>query len=49
MILWTLGAGMKLLFSRTTPISLYVITLIIEGAGTGFVFQPGMYRFHCYF
>jgi len=45
MVLWTLGAGMKLLFSRTTPIGLYVITLIIEGMGTGFVFQPGISDF----
>ncbi|TVY27457.1 putative transporter [Lachnellula hyalina] len=41
MILWVVGAGMKLLFTRTTPVGVYVITLIIEGAGVGFVFQPG--------
>ncbi|KAH9886825.1 major facilitator superfamily domain-containing protein [Xylariomycetidae sp. FL2044] len=40
LILWTLGAGLKLLFSRTTPISVYIITLIIEGAGVGFILQP---------
>ncbi|CZR52044.1 related to tetracycline efflux protein (otrb) [Phialocephala subalpina] len=38
--LWTLGAGLVLLFSRTTPRWQIVITLLIEGAGVGFVFQP---------
>lgn len=38
--LWTLGAGLVLLFSRTTPRWQIVIILIVEGAGVGFVFQP---------
>ncbi|TVY45765.1 putative transporter [Lachnellula occidentalis] len=42
MIIWVVGAGMKLLLSRTTPVGLYVISLIIEGAGVGFVFQPAL-------
>lgn len=41
MALWTLGAGLKLLFSRTTSTGVYVAVLIIEGAGIGFVLQPG--------
>lgn len=41
MALWTLGAGLKVLFCRTTPVSVYVIVLIIEGTGIGFVLQPG--------
>ncbi|GME30609.1 MFS transporter [Neofusicoccum parvum] len=42
MAVWTLGAGMKLLFSRTTPVGLYVTTLVIEGTGIGLVFQPAI-------
>lgn len=38
--LWTLGAGLVLLFSRTTPRWQIVIFLLIEGAGVGNVFQP---------
>lgn len=41
MALWAVGAGMKLLFSRSTPVGLYVVTLVIEGTGIGFVLQPG--------
>ncbi|KAI0133292.1 MFS general substrate transporter [Hypoxylon sp. NC0597] len=33
--LWTLGTSLKILFSRTTPVSVYVISLIIEGVGIG--------------
>lgn len=38
--LWTLGTGLILLFSRTTPKWEIVIILIVEGAGVGNVFQP---------
>lgn len=38
--LWTLGSGLILLFTRTTPRWQIVIFLIIEGAGVGNVFQP---------
>ncbi|KAN0119895.1 MFS multidrug transporter-like protein [Hyaloscypha variabilis] len=38
--LWTLGSGLVLLFNRSTPKWQIVITLILEGAGVGFVFQP---------
>jgi hypothetical protein len=40
-VLWTTGAGLKVLFSRSSPVSIYVISLMIEGAGMGFIFQPG--------
>ncbi|KAI0834295.1 MFS general substrate transporter [Hypoxylon sp. FL0890] len=40
--LWTLGAGLKILFSRTTPVSVYVISLIIEGVGIGCNLQPAL-------
>ncbi|RYP02642.1 hypothetical protein DL764_005687 [Monosporascus ibericus] len=40
--LWTLGAGLKALFSLDTPIAVYAIVLAIEGAGVGFVHQPGL-------
>ncbi|RYO88073.1 hypothetical protein DL762_003958 [Monosporascus cannonballus] len=39
--LWTLGAGLKALFSLDTPIVVYAVVLAIEGAGVGFVHQPG--------
>lgn len=38
---WTLGAGLKLLFNRNTHIALYVVVLAVEGAGIGWVHQPG--------
>ncbi|OAP55801.1 hypothetical protein AYL99_09953 [Fonsecaea erecta] len=41
-VLWTIGAGLKLLFSRTTPLGVYVVAALIEGAGVGFVFQPSL-------
>ncbi|KAI0000082.1 MFS general substrate transporter [Xylariaceae sp. FL0662B] len=40
--LWVLGAGLKVLFSRTTPTGVYVISLLIEGAGVGFILQPAL-------
>ncbi|CAI0645617.1 unnamed protein product [Colletotrichum noveboracense] len=40
--LWTLGSGLKLVFSRTTSISVYVTVLLIEGTGIGFVHQPAV-------
>lgn len=39
-VLWIIGAGLKLLFSRSTSIAVYVIVVFIEGAGVGFAFQP---------
>jgi hypothetical protein len=42
-VLWTIGAGLKVLFSRSTPAGVYVAALLIEGAGVGFVFQPCAY------
>ncbi|KAL1864057.1 hypothetical protein VTK73DRAFT_6238 [Phialemonium thermophilum] len=41
-ILWTLGAGLKLLFTRSTSVPVYVVVALIEGAGVGFVFQPSL-------
>ncbi|RYP24450.1 hypothetical protein DL765_000470 [Monosporascus sp. GIB2] len=37
---WTLGAGLKALFSLDTPIAVYAVVLAIEGAGVSFVHQP---------
>ncbi|PSN67297.1 MFS general substrate transporter [Corynespora cassiicola Philippines] len=42
MALWVLGAGLKIIFSRTTPVAVYVVALIIEGIGIGFVHQPAL-------
>ncbi|KAH3911753.1 hypothetical protein HBI56_139690 [Parastagonospora nodorum] len=41
-IAWTLGAALKLIFSRNTPIAAYVCILAIEGLGSGWVHQPGL-------
>jgi hypothetical protein len=38
---WLLGVGLKVNFSRTVPVGVEVLTLIIEGIGIGFVHQPG--------
>ncbi|KAJ5719087.1 Major facilitator superfamily domain general substrate transporter [Penicillium malachiteum] len=40
--LWTLGAGLNLLFTQHTHIAVYVVVLAIEGAGVGLVHQPGL-------
>ncbi|KAJ9154906.1 Major facilitator superfamily [Pleurostoma richardsiae] len=42
MALWLLGTSLKLTFTRTTAISVYVIVLVIEGTGIGFVHQPAL-------
>ncbi|KAI0814557.1 MFS general substrate transporter [Xylaria sp. FL0064] len=41
-LFWTLGAGLKLLFDENTPAYTYVVVLAIEGAGVGWVHQPGL-------
>ncbi|ESZ93315.1 hypothetical protein SBOR_6296 [Sclerotinia borealis F-4128] len=48
-ILWTLGSGLVLLFSRTTQKWKMVLILLTEGAGVGFVFQPTLIaaQAHC--
>lgn len=38
--LWTLGAGLTLLFGSETPPWIIVVVLLVEGAGVGLVFQP---------
>lgn len=43
---WLLGVGLKVNFSRTTPMWAEVMTLIVEGIGIGFVHQPGKYVFN---
>lgn len=44
---WLLGVGLKVNFSRTTPMWTEVLTLIVEGAGIGFVHQPGKCLYWC--
>lgn len=48
-MLWTLGSGLVLLFSRTLPKWKIVLILLTEGAGVGFVFQPTLVaaQAHC--
>lgn len=41
--LWTVGAGLNLLFNQNTSTAVYVVVLSIEGAGVGWVHQPGTY------
>ena len=40
-VCWTLGTGLKLLFSRNTSKAVYYVVLALGGAGVGFVHQPG--------
>ncbi|OQE29416.1 hypothetical protein PENSTE_c002G04756 [Penicillium steckii] len=42
LFLWSLGAGLQLLFDRSTHIVVYAVVLAIEGAGVGFTHQPGL-------
>ncbi|KAJ5233640.1 Major facilitator superfamily domain general substrate transporter [Penicillium citrinum] len=42
LFLWSLGAGLQLLFNRNTHIIVYAVVLAIEGAGVGFTHQPGL-------
>lgn len=39
--IWTIGAGLKLLFNEHTHVAVYIVVLAIEGAGIGWVHQPG--------
>lgn len=39
--IWTIGAGLKLLFNEHTHVAVYVVVLAVEGAGIGWVHQPG--------
>ncbi|GAB1209628.1 hypothetical protein APSETT445_008409 [Aspergillus pseudonomiae] len=47
--LWTLGAGLMLLFNRRTSIGAIVVIVLVQGIGIGFVFQPTLVAFqaHC--
>ncbi|KZL77863.1 MFS transporter [Colletotrichum tofieldiae] len=38
--LWTLGAGLTLIYDRHTKSGIIVIPLVIIGIGVGFIFQP---------
>ncbi|KAF5714685.1 major facilitator superfamily transporter [Fusarium mundagurra] len=40
--IWTIGAGLKLLFNEHTHVAIYVVVLAVEGAGIGWVHQPGL-------
>ncbi|KAJ4122719.1 hypothetical protein NW768_010159 [Fusarium equiseti] len=40
--IWTLGSGLKLLFNQNTHIAVYIAVLAVEGAGIGWVHQPGL-------
>ncbi|KAF6844637.1 major facilitator superfamily transporter [Colletotrichum musicola] len=42
MAMWTLGSGLKLIFSRKSQISVHVAVLLLEGTGIGFVHQPAL-------
>ncbi|KAE8383334.1 hypothetical protein BDV26DRAFT_277281 [Aspergillus bertholletiae] len=47
--LWTLGAGLMILFNRHTSIGAIVVIALIQGIGVGFTFQPTLVAFqaHC--
>ncbi|OGM44933.1 hypothetical protein ABOM_007078 [Aspergillus bombycis] len=47
--LWTLGAGLMLLFNRHTSIGAIVVIVLVQGIGIGFTFQPTLVAFqaHC--
>ena len=38
--MWTLGTGLKCMFSRTTHIGVVIGVLIVEGLGVGLTLQP---------
>ncbi|KAF5691498.1 major facilitator superfamily transporter [Fusarium circinatum] len=41
-LIWTIGAALKLLFNEHTHVAVYVVVLAVEGAGIGWVHQPGL-------
>ncbi|KAF4502756.1 DHA14-like major facilitator efflux transporter (MFS transporter) [Fusarium agapanthi] len=41
-VIWTIGAGLKLLFNEHTHVAVYAVVLAVEGAGIGWVHQPGL-------
>lgn len=42
--LWTLGAGLNILFSRTVNLGTIVAAICLAGIGVGLVFQPSKCR-----
>ncbi|KAB8231742.1 putative C6 transcription factor [Aspergillus alliaceus] len=47
--LWTIGAGLMVLFDDSTHIGVIVVVVVIAGIGIGFTFQPTLVAFqaHC--
>ncbi|KAK7420234.1 hypothetical protein QQX98_002889 [Neonectria punicea] len=41
-VLWTIGTGLKTMFNQHTHTATYVVILALEGAGVGWVHQPGL-------
>ncbi|KAF5535758.1 major facilitator superfamily transporter [Fusarium mexicanum] len=41
-LIWTIGAALKLLFNEHTHVAVFVAVLAVEGAGIGWVHQPGL-------
>ncbi|KAK4446636.1 MFS general substrate transporter [Podospora aff. communis PSN243] len=39
-ILWVIGTGLHIAFSRTFPLAAIIVILVVEGFGVGLVFQP---------
>lgn len=42
-VAWTIGAGLRCLFGKTTSPIAIVFILLVEGLGAGLTFQPSMY------
>lgn len=44
--LWVAAAAVESRFSRTFPLAGIIVTLVIQGIGVGFTFQPSEYCLH---
>ncbi|KAJ6780875.1 hypothetical protein PWT90_01917 [Aphanocladium album] len=42
-LFWTIAVALKQLFHQHVPVAVYVVVLAMEGAGVGWVHQPGKY------
>ncbi len=38
--IWTVGAGLKCLFTLNTPLWTIILVLLVEGSGIGLILQP---------
>lgn len=41
--LWTIGTGLKCIFTKSTPLWALIVVLLVEGLGIGLTLQPSKF------